>query len=69
MHQLYVCDALIILIRYCCAIERVQASFLKYLSFRLNGSYPGRGSDYSTVLYSSRLMFSFVTGVVDSASL
>lgn len=32
------------------SIESVQRSFLKYLSFRLDGVYPRRGSDYSNLL-------------------
>ncbi|KAJ3655417.1 hypothetical protein Zmor_014549 [Zophobas morio] len=32
-------------------LERVQRKFLKYISFKIDGSYPERGIDYSSLLH------------------
>lgn len=65
------------------AIEKVQKRFLKYLSFRVSGSYPERGTDYNALLlqhgfhslldrrdrYSAKFLLDVLANVVDSPSL
>lgn len=61
-------------------LERVQKRFLKYLSYKLDGTYPPRGSDYNQLLlrhqmislqqrrdrYSAHFLFNTLRNIVDS---
>lgn len=65
------------------AIEKVQRRFLKYLSFKMDGFYPERGTDYGSLLsrhdvqplqfrrevHGARFVWKLIHGVVDSPCL
>ena len=65
------------------ALERVQRRFLRYISFKSTGVYPGRGADYDQLLHafgfsalstrrdfmSSRFLLKIVNGEVDAPAL
>lgn len=64
-------------------LERIQKRFLKYLSFKCDGVYPPRGTDYGSLLQrheleslshrrdiaSGKLLFKLVNNEIDSPSL